>query len=153
VGQDHQTSCPTGTTTQSTGSTSSASCVPLYGFGGFISPLSKSTLAKSGSTIPVKFMLTVSSSSGTAISASLAAALGAGGKVKATLTGPGISPQVAVCTWYAPGLNFQCNINTPKTGLLTGTNYTITVSEAVGTGFVIAPAVGSASNPVTVTFK
>jgi hypothetical protein len=127
--------------------------VPLYGFGGFIWPLAKSTLSKSGSTIPVKFVLTNSSSSATPISPSLAAALAAAGKVKATLTGPGISAQVVLCSWNTQGLFFQCNINTPKKGLLTGADYTITVSEAVGTGFVTAPAVGSAVNPETVSFK
>jgi hypothetical protein len=122
----------------------------VYGFGGFVSPLPKTTLAKSGSTIPVKFMLT--NSSGTPIAASTAAALAAAGKVEATLAGPSISPLTVLCGWS--GSYFQCNINTP-TGLKTGaTNpYTITVSENLGTGFVTAPPAGSAANPVTVYFK
>jgi hypothetical protein len=49
-------------------------------------------------------------------------------------------------------MDFQCNVPTPK-GLQLGPNYTITVTEAVGTGFVTAPAVGSAVNPETVSFK
>ena len=115
-----------------------------------MSPLANGKQPKAGSTIPVKFVLTSSSLSGTPINASLAAALAAAGKVAATLAGPGIDPQVELCSWN--GQHFQCNIKTPKS-LLTDTEYTITVSEAVGTGFVTAPAVGSAINPVTVSFK
>ena len=58
-----------------------------------------------------------------------------------------------LCSWNTAGRYFQCNISTPKKGLVTGAGYTITVSEAVGTGFVTAPAVGSAVNPETVYFK
>jgi hypothetical protein len=118
-----------------------------------MSPLPKSTLSKTGSNIPVKFVLTTSSSSTTPIAASVAAALAAAGKVKATLAGPGITAQTVTCSWITPGLYFQCNLNTPKKGLQTGVNYTITVTEAVGTSFVTAPAVGSAVNPETVSFK
>jgi hypothetical protein len=122
----------------------------VYGFGGFMSPLPKSTLAKSGSAIPVKFMLT--NSSGMPISANTASALAAAGKVEATLAGPGISPQAVLCSWS--GSYFQCNIKTP-TGLKTGTGnpYTITAAENVGTGFVTATPVGTAVNPETVYFK
>ena len=142
------------TATDSLGHTNSKSVsyTVKYRFLGFQSPIPQSSY-KAGSTIPVKFVLTTSSASATPISASLAAALAAAGKVKATLTGPGISAQTVACTWSTPGLFFQCNINTPKKGLLTDTAYTITVSEAVGTGFVTAPAVGSAVNPETVFFK
>jgi hypothetical protein len=126
----------------------------LYGFGGFLSPLPKSTLQKSGSAIPVKFRLT--NTAGQPISSSVAAALAAAGDVKATLTGPGISPQSALCTWNSTNLLFQCNIKTP-TGLKTGTAnpYQITAYENVGAGFVLAPAVATAStpNPETIFFK
>ena len=127
--------------------------MPLYGFRGFISPLPKSTLSKSGSTIPVKFVLTTSVTSTTPISPTLAAQLAAAGKVKATLAGPGITAQVVTCSWNNGGLFFQCNLSTPKKGLVIGAAYTITVTEAVGMGFVTAPAVGSAMNPETVFFK
>ena len=128
----------------------SVSYTVVYGFGGFMSPLPKTTLAKSGSAIPVKFMLT--NSSGTPIAASTAAALAAAGKVKATLAGPNISPQTVLCSWS--GSYFQCNVKTP-TGLKTGTSnpYTITVTENVGTAFVTAPPVGTAVDPETVYFK
>jgi hypothetical protein len=126
--------------------------IVLYGFGGFMSPLPKSTLLKSGSTIPVKFVLT--DSSGHPIAASTAAALASAGKVKATLAGPAISPQTVPCAWSTSNLAFQCNIKTPR-GLKTGTSnpYTITVQENVTGGFITAPAVSTAVNPETVYFK
>jgi hypothetical protein len=49
----------------------------VYGFGGFSAPLPKSKRVKSGSTIPVKFVLT--NSSGHPIAASTAAALASAG--------------------------------------------------------------------------
>jgi hypothetical protein len=124
----------------------------VYGFGGFMTPLPKSTLSKSGSAIPVKFVLT--DASGQPIAATAAAALASAGKVMATLAGPGISPQSVLCGWNATGLFFQCNIKTPS-GLKTGSAnpYTITVSENLGTAFVTAPPVGSAVNPEVVYFK
>jgi hypothetical protein len=51
------------------------------------------------------------------------------------------------------GSYFQCNLNTPKKGLVIGADYTITVTEALGTGFITAPAVGSGGNPLHVSFK
>jgi hypothetical protein len=122
----------------------------IYGFGGFMSPLAKSTLLKSVSTIPVKFVLT--SASGTPISGTVATALANAGKVQVTLAGAGVAVQVTSCSWG--GSYFQCDIKTPK-GLLTGSSnpYTITVSENLGGGFVTAPAVAGAVNPETVYFK
>ena len=124
----------------------------VYGFGGFSTPLPKSKLVKSGSTIPVKFMLT--DSSGHLIAASTAAALASAGKVEAILAGPAISPQTALCTWNSSHRSFQCNIKTPR-GVKTGTSnpYTITAAENVGGGFITAPPVGPAVNPETVYFK
>ena len=123
-----------------------------YGFGGFSAPLPKSTLVKSGSTIPVKFVLT--DSSGHPIAASTAAALASAGKVEAVLAGPAISPITVLCTWSSANLAFQCNIKTPR-GLKTGTSnpYTITAAENIGGGFITAPPVGTAVNPETVYFK
>jgi hypothetical protein len=123
-----------------------------YGFGGFMSPLPKSTLLKSGSTIPVKFVLT--DNSGHPIAASTAAALASAGNVEATLAGPKINPQTALCAWNSMNLAYQCNIKTPS-GLQTGISnpYTITVAENVGGGFIHAPPVGTAVNPETVYFK
>jgi hypothetical protein len=123
-----------------------------YGFAGFMSPLPKSTLQKSGSTIPVKFTLT--DASGSALPPATAAALAQAGSVEATLAGPAISPQTALCTWNGMGFYFQCNIKTPS-GVKTGTAnpYTITALLNLGSGFTAVPPFGSAVNPETVYFK
>jgi hypothetical protein len=130
----------------------SVSYTVVYGFGGFLEPLPKSTLTKSGSSIAVKFRLT--NAAGVPISASLSAALAAAGKVEVILAGPPAISQTVVCSWDPLNLFFQCNIKTPK-GLLTGLGnpYTITAYEDLGTGFVAAPPVGTAVNPETIYFK
>jgi hypothetical protein len=152
VGTDYWVATYNGDTNNSkvTSGTAAEPEIVLYGFGGFMSPLPKSTLLKSGSTIPVKFVLT--DSSGHPITANTAAALASAGKVKATLAGPAISPQTVPCAWSNQA--FKCNIKTPS-GLKTGTSnpYTITVKENVGGGFITAPTVGTAVNPETVYFK
>ena len=124
----------------------------VYGFGGFTAPLPKSTLQKSGSTIPVKFTLT--NAAGQPISATVAAALAAAGHVQATLAGPNITTVTAVCTWSTTALLFQCNIKTP-TGLMTGPGYQITAQENVTGTFMNVPVVSTSTtpNPETVYFK
>src|SRR5262245_18958116 len=59
------------------GNTTTVSCpyTVAYGFGGFSTPLPKSMLQRSGSTIPVKFVLT--NGAGQPIAASTAATLAA----------------------------------------------------------------------------
>jgi hypothetical protein len=124
----------------------------VYGFGGFLSPLPKSTL-KPGFTIHVEFRLT--NIAGQQIAPAIAAKLAAAHHVTATLTGPGISPRSVSCTWNSAHRFFQCSIKTP-TRLRTGpaNPYLITAFENVGAGSVRAPAVGKATpNPETVFFK
>jgi hypothetical protein len=123
-----------------------------YTLGTFLSPLPKSTLAKSGATIPVKF--TLRDSNGPLTSAA-AAALAASGKVWATLNGSGSSGPIVVsqqCTWDAQHGNFQCNVTTPK-GLMTGTAhpYFISAQTKTGTGTLVNAA--GSGNPETVYFK
>jgi hypothetical protein len=124
----------------------------VYGFGGFLSPLPLETLKQSGSTIAIKFRFT--NAAGTPISSSISAALAAAGKVEVILAGPAGFSQTQVCTWDSGSLFFKCDMKTPK-GLLTGPSnpYTLTAYEDVGTGFVVAPPVGTAVNPETVFFK
>ena len=124
----------------------------VYGFGGFLAPLPKSTQQKSGSTIPVKLRLT--NTAGQPISPTAAAALAASNDVKATLSGPGISTVSAVCTWNNTALLFQCNIKTPS-GLVTGTAYQITAYENITGTFTITPPVSTATtpNPEIIYFK
>jgi hypothetical protein len=130
--------------------TQSFTLAVIYRFGGFMSPLPRSTLLNSNAAIPVKFVLT--NGSGTPIAAATAAALAAAHRVQVTLAGPGISAQSTLCSWT--GSNFQCTIRTPR-GLLTGTShpYTITASENLGGGFVTARPTGSAVNPEVIYFR
>jgi hypothetical protein len=142
-----------------TSGTSDEPVTVVYGFGGFVAPLSKSTLTyKSGSTIPVKFVLT--NASGQPIAASTASALAAGHQVKATLSGPNATATIlasSLCTWSTSSQLFQCNLKTPP-GLRTGSNnaYSITALENVGGGFLPAPPYTSRAadtNPETIFFK
>jgi len=125
-----------------------------HGFGGFLSPLPKATLAKSGASIPVKFTLRDGSGS---LPPATAAALAANNQVQAILSGPGTSGPVvasALCSWDPTSLNFLCLIKTPK-GLLTGTSnpYSITAQETpIPNGTTFANVLGT-GNPVTVFFK
>jgi hypothetical protein len=142
------------TATDKAGNTASQSTSYDVGafFGSFISPLPKSTLAKSASTIPVKF--TLSDAHGP-LSPALSSALAAAGQVQARLYGPGstgTTVATAACTWNSSMAFFQCNIKTPK-GLQTGTNhpYLIGAEEKGTTGpFFTVPGTG---NPETVSFK
>jgi hypothetical protein len=142
------------------GNSTTAGCAytVVYGFGGFMSPVPKSTMTyNAGSNIPVKFVLT--NASGQPIAASTASALASGGNVKATLSGPNSTTVVssALCSWNATGLYFQCNVKTPS-GLRTGKSnaYMITALENVGGGFVTAPPytnTAADANPETIYFK
>jgi hypothetical protein len=134
----------------------------VYGFGGFLSPVPKSSLVyNSGSTIPVKFTLT--NASGQPIAATTAAALAANNEVEATLTGPNGGTTVnvsALCTWNTTGHYFQCNIKTPtlkKTSVGSTNAYLITAQEKLTGTFVTAPpfnpGAASDANPETIYFQ
>jgi Subtilase family len=142
------------TATDNAGNTAGATVSYVVGafFDSFISPLPRSTLAKSASTIPVKF--TLGDANGT-LSAAASAAMAANGQVRATLSGPGSDGPVlvaATCTWNSATAFFQCNLKTPKR-LLTGAAnpYYVTAQEKGTTGsFFSAPGTG---NPEAVYFK
>jgi hypothetical protein len=70
-----------------------------------------------------------------------------------TLRGPGISAVAAVCSWNASTRYVQCTIAVParvRDGR--AVKYTITATENVGTGFIVAPGVRRAADPETVHF-
>jgi uncharacterized protein YjbI with pentapeptide repeats len=123
----------------------------VYGFSGFAAPKPKSTLSKSG-TITVEFRL--SDARGTAIAPSLAAALASAGRVRATLSGPGISAVTAECKWNTAKRAFQCIIKLPHT-VRTGMShpYRITATENLGAGSHTAPAVSHAVDPEVIYFR
>jgi uncharacterized protein YjbI with pentapeptide repeats len=142
------TTCPDGSNSDS----HVAGCfsASLYGFGGFISPVPGSTLARSAKTIAATFRLT--GAGGKPIAAALAAKLARGHKVRVTLSGPLIKPVNVYCAWKST--KFSCVIKIPA-GVGTGTAdpYQITATENLGTGFKKAPIVGQAVNPETIYFK
>jgi hypothetical protein len=119
------------------------------GFGGFAKLGSPK---KSAQTLTVAFTLV--SGAGKAIPASYAAALSAAHAVRVTLRGPGISAVTATCAWSASAKSFRCRLAIPS-GIKAGkaSSYTITAQEDVGFGFITAPAVGSAVNPLTIHFQ
>jgi hypothetical protein len=126
------------------------STTAVYGFGGYLSPLTKSTLNRKAGNIPVQFQLT--NAAGRPIASLLASQLAAAGSVQVTLSGPGITPVTASCAWA--GTVFQCNIKTPgaiRTG--SANPYTLLVSESVGGVLVPAQQVGTATNPETIFFS
>jgi alpha-tubulin suppressor-like RCC1 family protein len=129
-----------------------ASFTVLYGFGGFLSPRGLASVALPGAEIHVDFRLT--NAAGQPIPARLAAAFGAAGNVEVTLSGPGIQPRSERCDWRPGTRLFRCDIKVPK-GVRTGSAnpYTITAYENVGTGFIVAPPVGGATNPETIFFR
>jgi uncharacterized protein YjbI with pentapeptide repeats len=142
------TTCPDGT--NSDAHVAGCFSARLYGFGGFISPVPGSRLAKSAKTIVVTFRLT--GAGGKPIAAALAAKLAAGHHVRVTLSGPRIKPVNVYCAWKAR--QFSCVIRIPA-GAVTGTahRYQITAAENLGTGFKRAPVAGRVVNPEAIYFK
>ena len=91
----------------------------LYAFGGFLSPPPKITLTyQAGRTIPVTFNLT--NASGQPISTSVASTLAS--KLTVRLSGQGITPVTAACSWNFAFSYFQCNLKTPTLSKL-GSSY------------------------------
>jgi hypothetical protein len=123
----------------------------VYDFGGYLSPKPGAELKQSAHHITVRFRLALPD--GTALPAATQAGLARHYDVRATLRGPGIKPDRAVCTWVARDRYLQCLITTPrhvKTGRRN--RYTITVTENLGGGFVTVPPDVQSQNPVPVHF-
>lgn len=126
--------------------------------GGFVSPLPRTTLVRSGSTIPVKFTL---GQQGGPLTGQAALDLIAGNQLRATLTGPGLSSPVlsVLCSYDNTAGVFVCPIKTPKnlgTGL--SNTYSITVQQRPAgsptSAFFTTPTTSTSSpNPQPVFFK
>jgi hypothetical protein len=132
----------------------SVSYTVLFAFGGFLSPPPKSTITyQAGRTIPVTFKLT--NASGQPISASVASTLGS--KLTVTLSGQGITPVAASCSWNIAFLYFQCNVKTPTLSKFGSSfPYQIVASENLtGAPATVPPYsnVWTDVNPETVFFK
>jgi len=141
--------CPDG----SSASSHSGSCASAlaFRFAGFITPTPGSTVKVSAKNVTIHFKL--ATTSGTAISASTATAIGAAKEVRATLSGPGIKATTAYCSWASSSKEFACTITDPD-GIETGSthSYSITVAEMPQGSFQTAPRLGNAANPETIHF-
>jgi hypothetical protein len=124
----------------------------VYDFGGYLSPKLGRALSTSAHHITVRFRMTVPN--GTALPASTQAGLALDYLVRATLRGPGIKPDAAVCTWISKARYLQCLIPTPR-HVKTGRKhkYSLTVTENLGGGFLTAPADDVSQNPIPVYFS
>lgn len=132
----------------------SVSYTVTYGFGGFIAPAPGSTAKDNpGAALPVKFTLTTST--GTPISATLAATLAS--KLTVTLAGQGITPVTAGCAWSPSASAFTCPAKIPALSKMGSSNpYTITAYESVPGGQVKIPSWTTTTadqNPETIYFK
>ena len=123
----------------------------VYGFSGFSGLRSGEVIAKSARTITARFRIT--RAGGKDILAAPTAAFVARHGLEVRLTGPGIKAVTAQCRWVGSARSIECTITIPP-GVRLGTanRYKITAEENVGTGFVVAPAVARAVNPLVVTF-
>jgi uncharacterized protein YjbI with pentapeptide repeats len=124
----------------------------VYGLHGFIAPASGATIARSSKTITMRVRLT--SSSGAAISATVAKSLAAHHDVRLTLAGPGIKPITVNASWSVSQADFSYVLPIPS-GVRTGSaqKYTIMVTENVGTGYLTVPAVRGTVNPEVIHFR
>ena len=130
----------------------SVSYTVVYGFGVYTAPGRGSTIRKASRRLVVRFRLT--GAGGRPIARTIGASLAARHAVRVRLAGPGIRPRIAACGWDAARAGFRCVIAIPagaRTGL--SRRYTLTASENVGTGFLIAPPVGKAVNPEVIHFR
>lgn len=121
-----------------------------YGFAGFAAPLPGSTIARSVKPVTVRFVLT--GPSGHPLSQQASQSLT--GRVRVTLTGPGIKPVIAPCAGTGTARGFTCSLRVPG-GVRAGQRfrYQLTASEKLLTAWLIAPADGKAANPATIHFR
>ena len=124
----------------------------VYDFGGFLSPKPGGELTPSVRHITARFRMTYPD--GTALPAATQHDLALDYDVRATLRGPGIKADSAVCTWAGHARYLQCLITTPR-HVRTGhrNRYSLTVTENLGHGFITAPVDYASQNPVPVYFR
>lgn len=142
--------CPDGTSASSQGG--SCAGAAAFRFAGFTTPKPGSSVQVSAGHVSVHFKLTTAS--GVAIPASVAAVIGTARQVRVTLAGPGIKATTAYCFWYSSVREFACKITDPH-GIKKGTShsYTITAAENPGTNFQTARPLRKAANPETIHFR
>jgi uncharacterized protein YjbI with pentapeptide repeats len=124
----------------------------VYGFGGYLSPVPGKPLSSATKSITVRFHLV--RASGSAIAVKAARALAAANGVRVTFAGPGVRSVTAACHWKATAGAFSCSV--PVSGHVRTRNasrYTLSATEDVGTGLVLAPHVGKIANPLVIHFR
>ena len=133
----------------------SISYTVLYGMTAFLTPRPGSTIARSSRVTTVRFRLF--NADRKPLSATIAAALAAEHRLRATLRGPGITAVTANCGWDAAHQYLTCAIKIPRK-VKTGAKfrYTITAYENLVTSFVRVPGpwgVAVTTDPETVHFR
>ena len=124
-----------------------------FTFLGYTSPLPKTKLAASNSTIPVKFKL--GDANGSPLPASIASTL----VTRVLLTGPSPSPDgvlltaIEPCPYNSTSGMFKCNLAKPRDVQIGVKWYWITTTVKIGGTYVQPTNFGSAVNPEQVTFK
>jgi uncharacterized protein YjbI with pentapeptide repeats len=126
--------------------------IVAYGLSRFSTPADGTSVARSTQAIHADFGL--DGAGGHPIATRIARQLAAEHKIKVTLTGPGIRPSTASCAWHAASREFACTITIPD-GVQPGRSHTyrMTALEDVGSGFVTAPRLGKAANPIIIHFS
>jgi hypothetical protein len=124
-----------------------------FTFLGYTSPLPKTKLAASNSTIPVKFKL--GDANGSPLPASIASTL----VTRVLLTGPSPSPDgvlltaIEPCPYNSTSGMFKCNLAKPRDVQIGVKWYWITTTVKIGGTYVQPTNFGSVVNPEQVTFK
>ena len=140
--------CPDG----SSASSHDGSCANAlaFRFFGFQTPRRGTTVEASLKHLTVAFIL--GTIARTKISASIATAIGAAKRVRATLTGPGIKAATGYCGWRPKVRSFWCTITDPR-GIEKGKWYSVTVAEEPQSSFQTARPVGKHPNPEHIRFS
>lgn len=144
------TTCPNGK--NSTGLSGGCARQLAYRFGGLTTPAPGSRIRKSAHQFTVRFRLTNFSSQ--KVTNSIGQSLTSDHEVRVTLSGPGIKPVNAFCSWNSGLGKFQCTVHFPgKVKKGRSHRYKLTVSEDFGLGFARAPTRAGAANPATIHFR
>jgi parallel beta-helix repeat protein len=126
-----------------------------FTFLGYQSPLPKTKLSATNSTIPVKFKL--GDASGNPLPASIASTV----VTRVTLTGPSASyipgatalTSIEPCPYNKSAGVFKCNLAKPRTVSIGAQWYWIATTVKIGSTYVLPTNFGGAINPEMVTFK
>ena len=143
------TTCPNGK--NSDGRSGGCARQLAFRFGGLTAPVPGSSIRKSAHQFTVRFRLTNFSSQ--KVTNSIGQSLTSDRDVRVTLSGPGITPVNAHCSWNSGLGKFQCTVHFGSVKKGRSHKYKLTVSENFGLGFGKAPTRVGAANPATIHFR